>query len=532
MKSTKHLLFFIIVLISFNVNAQEAPPVTINVAKAGTLPELIPSSKKNQITNLTLTGYLNGTDIRYIREMAGRDYHGNRTDGILSVLDFSDAQIVSGGEFYYEEYQDRYSFSQKDVIGKYTFSNCTGLISVTIPNSVTTIEDFAFYSCEKLTSVTVPNSVTTIGNSALSNCNSLKEIIVSENNKSYKSIEGVLFSKDGTKLITYPNSKSKTYTIPNNVTTIGESAFLFCTGIISIIIPNSVTVIERNAFAYCEGLTSVTIPNSVITIEDRTFYKCIGLKFVSIPNSINKIKSTSFSGCAGLTSVTIPNSVTSIENYAFSRCTSLNEFIVSENNPVYKTIDGVLFNRDGTKLIACPSGKSNTYTIPNNVITIESGAFEGCTGLISVTIPKSVTIIGEYAFYDCLVQRIYSEGTTPPKIYSTTFTNVDNYCVLYVPQAAYSAYWIDQYWGKFNNIIGQVPTSISDLEVSKINVYTDNGSIFVQGGKLGDIIDIYSVTGFLLHKIKITDGIVRITVSSKKNYIVSTGDKSFKIKVQ
>lgn len=110
MKSTKHLLLIILTLISINVYAQETPTVTINVETAGTLPSLIPSSQKNEIKNLTLTGFLNGTDIRFIREMAGRDYNGNSTVGKLSVLDLSKAQIVAGGEAYNRYYSgDLYS---------------------------------------------------------------------------------------------------------------------------------------------------------------------------------------------------------------------------------------------------------------------------------------------------------------------------------------------------------------------------------------------------------------------------------------
>ncbi len=578
MKSTKHLLFFIIALISINANAQEPPPVTVNVAKEGTLPELIPSSKKNQITNLTLTGYLNGTDIRYIREMAGCDYKGNSTDGKLSVLDLSNAIIVAGGESYYKLYENMYCFSQKDAIGDWAFRDCTTLTSVTIPNSVTSIGFYAFRNCTRLTSVvisnrvtsigsgaffgctgltsvTIPNTVTTIGGGAFENCTGLtsliipnsvtligdypckgctsfKEFIVLENNPAYKSIDGVLFIKDGTILIAYPYGKSNTYSIPNSVTKIGVYAFYGCTGLTSITIPNSLTSIENRAFDGCSGLTSVAIPNSVTTIEDHAFY-----------------------GCTGLTSVIIPDGVTKIGPAAFMRCTSLKEFIVLDNNTSYKSIEGVLFNKDGTKLIAFPNSKSKTYSIPNSVTTIEYEAFYECTGLISITIPNSVTsieyeaffkctgltsitlpnsvkTIGNYAFYGCPLKQIYCKGMTSPQINSETFSDIYNSCTLYVPQEAYSDYWIAPYWGKFNSIIGQLTTSISGIDVRKTNVYTENGSIIVKGGKLGDTVEIYSVSGSLLHKKIITDDIVRINVALQRLYIVKAGDRSFKIAMQ
>ncbi len=666
MKSTKHLLLIIIALISLNVNAQEAVSLTINVETAGTLPDLIPTSQKNEITNMTLTGYLNGTDIRYIREMAGVDANGTYTEGKLSSLDLSNAKIVAGGEHYYISIDKCYSYL--DAIGVYTFRGCNKLTSVTIPNSVTTIGNNAFGDCTALTSIIIPNSVisigdaafdrcsglisitisngvTSIGNKAFSECTSLNEFIVSGNNSAFKSIEGVLFNKDGTKLIAFPNSKSKNYTIPNSVNTIGNSAFYRCPGLTSVTIPNSVTTIEDWAFSYCDGLTSVTFPNSVTKIGVAAFY---------------------FS--SGLTSVNIPNGVTSIEITAFRGCTSLKEYIVLEDHPFYKSIEGILFNKDGTKLIAFPFSKSKNYTIPNSVntigyeaffgcgsltsvtipnsvtsiennaffncygltsvtfpnsvisignsafsgckgityvtipnsvttignldfsgctgltsinipnsittirsstfldctgltsvtfpnslttidngaflgckgltsvtfpngvTTIENNAFLGCSGLTSVTIPSSMLAIVERAFYLCdKIKQIYCEGTTPPKINSDTFLNIFNSCELYVPKGAYSSYCSDPYWCRFTNIKEQIATSITNREICDTNVYSKNGSIIVKGGKLGDSVDIYSISGSLLHKIKITDDIVRISVAPQSLYIVKTGDRSFKI---
>ena len=101
-----------------------------------------------------------------------------------------------------------------------------------------------------------------------------------------------------------------------------------------------------------------------------------------------------------------------------------------------------------------------------------------------------------------------------------------------MPIGSYSVYQADPHWGKFTNIIEQVTTAIIDIEASKTNVYTENGAIIVKGGKLGDTVDIYSVSGSLLHKIKITNEIVRISVAPQSLYIVKTGDRSFKIAMQ
>ena len=188
-------------------------------------------------------------------------------------------------------------------IGYMAFSGCTGLTSVTIPNSVTSIGEAAF-AFTGLTSVTIPNSVTSIGDDAFVACSGLTSINVASDNPNYCSVNGVLFNKNQTTLISYPGGKQGVYTIPNSVTSIGESAFSDCYGLTSVTIPNSVTSIGEYAFQVCSGLTSVTIPNSVTSIGDHAFSHCDGLTSVTIGNSVTSIGDEAFRGCSGLTSVT------------------------------------------------------------------------------------------------------------------------------------------------------------------------------------------------------------------------------------
>ena len=219
-------------------------------------------------------------------------------------------------------------------IGDRAFIECYSLTNVTIGNSVTSIGANAFNSCDSLTSIIIPGSVTSIGNGAFYNCSSLTSISVDENNQSYKSIDGNLYTKDGATLIQYAIGKTATsFVIPDSVTSIGNGAFYNCSSLTSVTIPNSVTYIGDYAFLGCSGLTSITIPDSVTSIGNSAFRGCSGLTSVIIPNNITSIGNSAFSYCSGLTSVTIPNSVTSIGNSAFSYCSSLIQLILFPLTP-------------------------------------------------------------------------------------------------------------------------------------------------------------------------------------------------------
>ena len=318
-------------------------------------------------------------------------------------------------------------------IGINAFRNCSGLTSVTIPNSVTSIGQHAFSNCSGLTSVTIPNSVTSIGIQAFLGCSGLTSINIPN---SVTSIEhGVFYSCSGLTSITIPNSVTTigdwafnscsgltSVTIPNSVTTIGDCAFGGCRGLTSVTIPNSVTSIGDSAFSGCSGLTSVNIPNSVTSIGEFTFFGCSGLTTVRIPNSVTSIGGWVFSGCSGLTSVTIPNSVTSIGESAFSGCTGLTSVTIP--NSVTSIGNSTFYGCRGL----------TSVTIPNSVTSIGESAFFNCSGLTSVTIPNSVTSIGENAFKDCNIKKLYYDCSVDPYIYSDYLEELiigDNVTIVY-----------------------------------------------------------------------------------------------------
>ena len=200
-----------------------------------------------------------------------------------------------------------------------------GFKNTVIPYSVTSIGDWAFSGCSSLTSVTIPNSVTSIGEGAFSYCYGLESIIVEEGNTICDSRENCnAIIETATNTLIYG---CKNTVIPNSVTSIGDGAFNYCTGLTSITIPNSVTSIGEAAFDYCTGLTSVTIGNSVTSIGDGAFFGCTGLISITIPNSVTSIGDDAFGYCPGLTSITSPNSVTSIGDGAFRLCSGLTSVI-------------------------------------------------------------------------------------------------------------------------------------------------------------------------------------------------------------
>lgn len=267
---------------------------TIHVETAGTLSTLISADAIEQITDLTLSGYINGTDVKIIRKMP------------LKRADFTDLHIVGGGDYY--EYSDIYNqyYTEDNIFPAY-FGGYW-LSEIKLPNSVTEIGDGAFSNCLNLASVEIPNSITKIGENSFGNCECLKTIKIPD---SVTEIEYWAFN-GCTSLVSIE--------IPNSVTEIGREAFSNCSNLTSVKISNNVTALY-GTFNGCTSLASVEIPNSVTTL-DQTFNGCTSLVSIEIPNSVTTLDGT-FSGCTSLASIKIPDSVTKIEYYTFSGCTSL-----------------------------------------------------------------------------------------------------------------------------------------------------------------------------------------------------------------
>ena len=304
-------------------------------------------------------------------------------------------------------------------IGNYAFQNCGGLTSVTIPNSVTSIGDYAFKECGGLTSVTINNcSPTFIGSTPFYGCDRLEEVyvdcetVMNLSKIFINSIKKVTLSENVKNIgeeAFYGCRYLTSVTIPNSVTFIGEAAFLGCSCLSSVTIPNSVTSIGNSAFAGCSFMTSVTIPNSVTSIGIAVFMNCSGLKSITIPDGVTSIGSSAFSGCSGLTSVTIPNSVTSIGGYAFNDCSGLTSVTINCSptsiglSPFYgcRRLEEVYVDCETVKNLSeifNDISSIKKFTLSENVKTLGEEAFPRSTSLTVIDIPNSVTCIGDNAF--------------------------------------------------------------------------------------------------------------------------------------
>ena len=276
-----------------------------------------------------------------------------------------------------------------------------------------------------INSISIPASVTSIDATQLSSMfQTISEIIVADANQYYSSDDnGVLFNKDKTVLLRYPDGARRAeYIIPDCVTSIGDSAFSDCKFLTSVVLPNGVTSIGDSAFSDCESLTSVVLPDSLISIGDSAFSACSSLSSVVIPDSVADMGNYAFSSCSSLSSVVIPDSLTSIGHYAFYLCSLMSvvipDGVTSIGNYAFAGCDSLSSVDISDSVTAIGSSAFSGCTslisvvMPDSVTSIRDSVFESCESLVDVQIPDSVTNIGRDAFTNCdSLARVYYTGT-------------------------------------------------------------------------------------------------------------------------
>ena len=267
---------------------------------AGQLTELV-GDDKYRFTTLSIAGFLNGDDLRTLRDMAGCDNEGKATAGQLSDIDLSGAQIAEGGKAYAEGH-----FTQTNVVGKAMLASCEKLKRIVLPLQTTKIEADAFRNCSSLHTIEVPTLVESIETSA--GCTALTEINVQAGNSHYSSKNGVLLSGDGKNILWFPMGKEGEYTLPSTVTTVGDYAFRNC---------------RIETFHFADGLTS---------IGKYAFYNS-SVKEVSLPSTVKQIPTGLFQKCADLTTVHLGKNTEMLGDYVFDGCPITNLYISAPTPP-------------------------------------------------------------------------------------------------------------------------------------------------------------------------------------------------------
>lgn len=267
---------------------------------AGQLTELV-GDDKYRFTTLSIAGFLNGDDLRTLRDMAGCDNEGKATAGQLSDIDLSGAQIAEGGKAYAEGH-----FTQTNVVGKAMLASCEKLKRIVLPLQTTKIEADAFRNCSSLHTIEVPTLVESIETSA--GCTALSEINVQAGNSHYSSKDGVLLSGDGKDILWFPMGKGGEYTLPSTVTTVGDYAFRNC---------------RIETFHFADGLTS---------IGKYAFYNS-SVKEVSLPSTVKQIPTGLFQKCAYLTTVHLGKNTEMLGDYVFDGCPITNLYISAPTPP-------------------------------------------------------------------------------------------------------------------------------------------------------------------------------------------------------
>lgn len=528
----------------------------VELTEAGTLKEKLPSY--SGITSLKVSGPINGSDLRYLREMCGMKVSGGPSAGTLADLDLTDANIVQGGDYYMYDYSTYEEFFTKnDELGSY-----------------------AFFNCPAIETITLPKTLKKVGTSTFSSSARLGQIIAPEGSEHFYTIDGCLYAHAGKKLVKYPEARNLRYftvaegteiigydaisnalslelvTLPEGLKTIERVAFCFSNNLTHIDIPASVSQIGVSAFNYCSGLEAInvddanetytsidgvvytkdmqtlfrfpikrggtyTVPQSVTAIGDYAFSTSAKVEGIVLPDGLQEIGAWAFDGCALVEEISIPESVNKIGYGAFNDCRRVKSLHLP---------DGVVYLGDWlfagceslTDLQISPAVRQlgvgmlqsckllTSFTVPEAVTTLPRQIFYGCEKLAEVVVPAGVYDVAAYAFMGCnsLKQMtVYAEE--PPTCHMTSFVGVPtSSCKLLVPYGTKPDYEVANEWKNFKPIEEMEPNGIDNL--------TDDNT---QSSATTGIEGYYSLDGQRLSSqtkginiVKTTDGKTRKTV--------------------
>jgi hypothetical protein len=277
------------------------------------------------------------------------------------------------------------------------FSNCEEITKVNIPDSVSVISGEAFFGCSKLSEINLPNDFIELGDTVFADCTSLTSV-----------------------------------TIPGKILYVGDSMFYGCSSLTDVVIEDGIVSIGNSAFAYCESLKNVTIPNSVTELGNNVFRSNSSLEEITLPEGVTCIGDYNFWYCSLLKTINFPASITSFGMQNFRFCENLTAINVTENNNVFCSIDGVLFDKSKTKIIVFPNGKSGEYKVPDGVKQIGDDSFIDTKKLTVIVFPETLETIGNNAFFlSGLTEIIVPESVK--YIGTSAFSSCENLSLIRLP---------------------------------------------------------------------------------------------------
>ncbi len=315
------------------------------------------------------------------------NYSGNVFSGCSKLKNI----VVSKNNKYYTSVDGLICSKDKKTLVQYPLGNTR--TTFTIPDFVTKIVVSAFQGSKNIKKLVIPGNVTNVSEKAFANCSNLETVKLPDN---FQEISDYAFSGC---------SKLKSINFPTTLKEFGYNAFCNCVSLSEFSLNDGLKRISIGAFKGCKSLTSITIPNSVTNVRENAFQNCTKLKNVKLSDNTDSIYYYAFSNCVSLTDITIPSNVTYVDTYAFVNCKSLSKFNVSKDNKTFSSVRGMLYNKNGDKLILFPMNKATSYSLPKGTKTIGKSAFEN--GKIKkITLPNTLKKIDGAAFLNC--KNLYS----------------------------------------------------------------------------------------------------------------------------